>query len=90
MDQNKSDRSISIKNCESVNLNGVNHIIGFDEKCLSLSCDFGRVIIDGEDLKVESLIKENGEISLTGKIKGIYLSDEKTKEESTLKRFLKW
>ena len=42
------------------------------------------------DVSIESLIKENGEISLTGKIKGIYLSDEKTKEESTLKRFLKW
>ena len=90
MDQNKNNRLISVKNCECVTLNGVSHIVGFDDKCINLSCDFGRIVIEGEGLKIESLIKEGGEISLTGKIKGIYLSDEKKKEETVLKRFFKW
>jgi sporulation protein YabP len=89
MEQNKKDRLISIKNCENVNLNGVSHIAGFDEKTIVLSCDFGRIIIEGDNLKIESLTKENGEISVTGKVKGVYLSEEKHVEKQ-LRHFFKW
>lgn len=89
MEQNKKDRFISIKNCENASLNGVSHIAGFDEKAVVLSCDFGRIVIEGDNLKIESLTKESGEISVIGKIKGIYMSEEK-RGETHLKRFLKW
>ena len=57
MEENRKDRLISIVNCGAVTLNGVDHIVGFEEKCVILSCDFGRVIIEGEGMKVESLSK---------------------------------
>lgn len=88
MDQSKKDRIITIKNCSSVLLNGVNHIVGFDEKCIILSCDFGRVVIEGETLKVDSLLKETGEISIVGKFSGLYFSEEKHKE-SFIKQIFK-
>jgi sporulation protein YabP len=88
MQENK-DKLITITNCNTVTLNGVDHIIGFDERCVILSCDFGRVVIEGENMKVESLIKENGEICIVGKFKGVYLSEEK-KGETILKKLFKW
>ena len=89
MEQKKNERLISIVNCGEVKLNGVEHIVGFDEKCVILSCDFGRVIIEGEGMKVESLSKENSEISIVGNFKGVYLSEEK-KQKSQLKNLIKW
>lgn len=89
MEQKKTDRIITIKNGKNITLNGVNHIIGFDEKCIILSCDFGKIIVEGMDLKIESLLKENGEISVFGNVKGVYLTDE-NKTESKIKRFFKW
>lgn len=89
MEQNKKERVISIVNCGTVKLNGVEHIVGFDEKCVILSCDFGRVIIEGEGMKVESLSKENGEIYIAGKLRGVYLSEEK-KQKAPLKSLMKW
>lgn len=89
MEDKNKERLISIINCGTVILNGVDHIVGFDERSMILSCDFGRVIIEGEDMKVESLTKENGEICVNGKFKGVFLSEEK-REENTLKKFFKW
>lgn len=88
MEQIKKDRLITIKNCNSILLDGVNHIIGFDEKCIILSCDFGRVVIEGDALKVDSLLKETGEISIVGKFAGLYFSEEKHKE-NILKQIFK-
>lgn len=89
MEQTKKERLISIVNCGAVTLNGVDHIVGFEEKCVILSCDFGRVIIEGEGMKVESLSKENGEIHIVGKFKGVYLAEEK-KKKTSLKSLVKW
>ena len=89
MEENRKDRLISIVNCGAVTLNGVDHIVGFEEKCVILSCDFGRVIIEGEGMKVESLSKENGEIYIVGKFKGVYLAEEK-KQKTSLKTLVKW
>jgi hypothetical protein len=87
--QEKKDRLITIKNCDTIVLNGVDHIVGFDERCVILVCDFGRVVIEGENMKVESLEKNGGEICVVGKFKGIYMSEEK-KSDNSLKKLFKW
>ncbi len=89
MEEKKKERLISIMNCETVTLNGVDHIVGFDERCVILSCDFGRVVIEGEGMKIESLTKDGGEICINGKCKGVFLSEEK-KGETALKKLFKW
>lgn len=86
---NKTEKTILIKNCECVTMNGVDHIVGFDEKCVVLSCDFGRVVIEGEGMKIESLTKNSGEICVLGKFRGMYFSEEKH-SEGVFKKMLKW
>ncbi len=68
---------LTVKNRESLTLDGVSNVDSFDEGCVTLSTASGRVIIEGTDLKIVSLIRESGEILITGKISGVFYSDEK-------------
>ena len=77
MDEIFSGGILTVKSRESVTLDGVKNVEGFDESYVSLSTVGGRVIIEGADLKIESLTKENGAIYITGKINGVYFNDEK-------------
>lgn len=78
MEENLSSSGILTVRCrESVTLDGVKNVEGFDEGYVSLSTDLGRVVIEGEGLKIESLTKDEGLIYVTGKISGVYYSEEK-------------
>ena len=76
----KQKRVITVENCETITLNGVDHIATFDEKGVVLQCDFGRIVVDGVDLKIDSLEKTEGKISIKGKFKGLYFEEKKSSE----------
>lgn len=69
--------TLTVKERKSVTLDGVRNVEGFDESYVSLATESGKVVIEGHDLKIESLTKEDGAIFVTGKINGVYFSDEK-------------
>ncbi len=69
--------TLIIKERKCVTLDKVKNVEGFDESYVSLSTESGKVVIEGHELKIESLTKENGAILITGKINGVYFSDEK-------------
>ena len=74
---NNRDYQMTVNNRERVSLNGVLNVSSFGEDFLSLNTSLGEVIIEGSDLKIESLTKENGEILIIGKINGIIYKDKK-------------
>lgn len=74
---NNYDYKMTVNNREEVSLNGVLNVSSFGEDFLSLNTSLGEVIIEGTDLKIESLTKENGEILIIGKINGIIYKDKK-------------
>lgn len=76
----KQKRIITVENCEVIILNGVEHIVAFDEKGVILQCDFGRIVVEGADLKIDSLEKADGKITITGKFKGLYFEERKNGE----------
>lgn len=73
-----------IDNRETLRLNGVINIEGFGEEYLILNTSLGELTVEGENLKIESLIKESGEILIIGKFNGMFY-----KERNTEKRFFK-
>lgn len=79
---------LTVENKRSVTLNGVESVLGFDESYVSLESSYGRIIIEGEGMKIESLSKENGEIYIVGNISAVYFADEKEKS-GMLKRLFK-
>ena len=74
---NKEEYLLTVNNRERIMLNGVLNVSSFGEDYLSLNTSLGEVIIEGKDLKIESLTKENGEILIIGKIDGIIYKEHR-------------
>ena len=70
------DQTITVTGRRFVTIDKVLHILSFDEQTLVIDTDGGRIILEGEELKVTSLDKDNARISVTGKICGVFYSDE--------------
>ena len=85
----KQSRIITVENCETITLNGVEFIAAFDEKGIILQCDFGRIIVEGIDMKIDSLEKNDGKITIKGRFRGLYF-EEKKHSEGLLGRIFKW
>ena len=68
---------LTVKERNRLSLNGVSNIESFDEGYITLETSEGRICIEGQGLKIESLSREGGEIQITGKIIGVFYSDKK-------------
>ena len=77
---NKSE-IIVIKNRQSFTMNGVSNIIEFDEGYVELEAGERKINIGGNGLKVDSLQKNNGEISIVGTIKFVEFDLENKKNK---------
>ena len=62
---------------ESIKLNGVISVDGFGEDYILLNTSLGELTIEGNNLKIENLTKDTGEISVLGKISALFYKDEK-------------
>ena len=69
--------SLCVRERKNVTIDGVENVLGFDESYVSLMTVAGRIVVEGQGLKIESLSKENGEISIIGKIDGVLYAEEK-------------
>ena len=77
-----------ISDRERLVINGVINVEGFGEEFLILNTSLGELTVEGCELKIESLTKENGEILITGKINGVFYKDEKS-EKGFLRKIFK-
>ena len=78
---------VNINNRKTLTLNGVENVESFGEDYLILNTSLGELTIEGENLKIESLTKENGEIFILGKINGLFYKEEKAKKRFFKKNF---
>ncbi len=62
-------------------MGGVLDIAGFDEGYVALDTENGRIVIEGENMKIESLSKEGGNILIKGDINAILRSDVSKKKK---------
>ena len=76
---------INIKDRKTATLDGIVNIERFDEKGVSLLSESGKIEIEGEGLKIDSLTKESGVVTVIGRIDGIYYLKE-AKSESFFKK----
>ena len=68
---------LTIDNRERLVINGVLNVESFGDDYLVLNTLLGEITVEGAELKIESLTKENGEILIIGKINGLFYKDEK-------------
>ena len=81
-------KALTVKNRNRLTLNGVSNIADFDEGYITLEIGGeGKICIEGSDLKIESLLREGGEIEITGRINGVFYSQNKRGKNPLSKLF---
>lgn len=58
-------------------MTGVSDVVSFDDLSVVLDTLVGRLIINGEELHIQKLCLENGEVEVEGKVDEILYEDEK-------------
>ena len=79
---------LTIDGKSRLRMDGVNNVLGFAEDFVTLDTLLGRVIIEGEELKIESLNKDGGIIDVSGVIVSVLYSDNRGKS-GVFKRMFK-
>ena len=75
--QNLTHTFVSIKDGKTAVMDGIINIERFDEKGVSLLSAAGKIEVEGDELKIESLCKDDGVIVINGRIDGIFYTKEK-------------
>lgn len=73
---NLKGSTLELINREKMSVSGVNNILGFDSEAIVLETSYGRLTVEGQELKIESLTKDSGTVHLYGKISGLYYTDK--------------
>ena len=71
-------QTLTLKNREKLALDGVLEVVSFDDGAVILKTALGRLTVEGEGLHVTKLLLDCGEVSIEGKIRGLYY--EETRE----------
>ena len=61
--------ALSMENRETLSLTGVDDVSGFDESAVVLSTALGALTVRGEDLHIDRIDLELGELELRGRIR---------------------
>ncbi len=77
-------QTITIKDRKFVSADGVIDVEGFSDEYLIVNTKYGKLNIEGEELKIQELLQADGKISVSGKITAVFF-----KEESMEKNFIK-
>ena len=74
METNKS-QNLSIKSREHFNCDTVIDVEEFSEEFVIINTEYGKLSIEGEDLRIKELNEKEKNISITGKISGLFFRD---------------
>ena len=88
MDTNR--HNISLENRKRVFVDGVDEVISFDEYSVYMNTSLGRLLINGEQLHIQTLCLEKGNVVVDGEINEIiYESDQKNAKKGIFGRLSK-
>ena len=77
MEENLKRSTLILEDRSSLTLKGALNILGFEEDIIILDTELGRLNIEGQELKIESLNKENKTVLIRGRISGLFYSEQK-------------
>lgn len=75
---------ILMQNCSKLSVSGVTDVDSFDEKQIKLFTDCGELNIYGEDLHVNEMSVESGNVSVEGTISALIYGDKNAKKRPGL------
>ena len=84
--QSASCGSITVTDRASIELTGILSVDSFDEFTITLNVSSGKLMIEGENLKIGVLDLEKGKVSAEGRINAAYYTDGTPAESGFLTR----
>ncbi len=81
---NKAVHGVMLDQRERLSINGVKEIINFDENAVNLKTVCGDLSIEGENIHINVLDIEKGELEMHGKINGLNYFDSGDGEKRSL------
>jgi len=89
LEENKSN--LILENRKKLALSGVIEVISFDEQKIDLTTNLGNLTIKGEELKMNKLDVQNGDVTIAGNIASIVYNGKISKKsnESIISRLFR-
>lgn len=83
--------NLMLENRKKLTINGVIEVISFNENQILLNTDVGTMIVKGQELKMNKLDVQNGDVIITGKVDSfVYTNDKsKAKKDSIISRLFR-
>lgn len=84
--------TMTLENRNRLVLSGVVEVVSFDDRTIILDTTLGTLTIKGQDLKMQKLDVQNGEVIIIGFVNScIYTTTESKKEkDSIIARLFRW
>ncbi len=89
-DNREREHEIILKQRREMSVRGVTDIDSFDESGAVLKTVGGELTVEGSELKIGTLDTDRGVVSITGRINGIFYTDDRVEEKKgILSRFFR-
>ncbi len=75
--ENRSEQNIIVTERQRTQLTGIGEVDSFTDREIVAFSSLGEIVIEGEELHIESFSTETGELRVHGRIDGIYYVEEK-------------
>lgn len=77
MDTVNEKQTLLLESRKKLTIDGIIDVESFREDYLELSSNLGKIEVEGSNLKIEELRREDGKIYITGEISGVFYGDNK-------------
>ena len=74
-EQVRAKQKVILTDRRDLEIDGVDCILAFDDGYVAISTPDGRLVVEGEGLKVDNLSKSDGRIHIVGSVSAFYFSD---------------
>ena len=83
--------NVALGNRKKLTINGVIEVVNFNENQILLNTDVGTMVVKGQELKMNKLDVQNGDVIITGKVDSLaYTNDKsKAKKDSLISRLFR-
>ena len=85
----KKKHALTLQDRARLTLDGVTDVRGFDENSIFLVTHGGELTVEGEGLHITRLALEEGDVTVEGKVSGIFYTDEPGKKKGFFARLVK-
>ena len=72
----KKKQTVNIDSRESLVCDSVCDVEEFSGEYVIINTDYGKLNVEGENLRIKELNEKEGKISVNGKISGVFFKDE--------------